>query len=102
MSNIGQEVKQNLSFMYTRKRKPIWAFNPLVINTRFSMASSGLILLTDVNECASIPCQNGATCNDLVNSYYCTCAEGYTGTNCQTGKLKFDMSNCLELLNYMQ
>jgi len=28
---------------------------------------------TDINECASNPCQSGGTCNDLVNGYTCTC-----------------------------
>ena len=34
---------------------------------------------TDFDECASNPCQHGATCNDQVNMYTCTCAPGYTG-----------------------
>ena len=39
------------------------------------------------------PCQNGATCtNDNVGGYKCTCATGYTGTNCEYGmrsKIKY-------------
>ena len=46
---------------------------------------------TDVNECGSSPCQNGATCNDQVNKYRCTCVAGYAGTNCQTSKLTIDI-----------
>ncbi|XP_077984887.1 uncharacterized protein LOC144439473 [Glandiceps talaboti] len=38
----------------------------------------------DVNECLSNPCQNGATCNDNIDSYTCTCIKGYTDVNCQT------------------
>ena len=41
---------------------------------------------TDINECGSSPCQNGATCNELGNRYTCTCASGYTGVNCELGK----------------
>ena len=41
----------------------------------------------DVDECASNPCQNGATCTDVVNGYTCLCKAGYTGTSCQTGVL---------------
>lgn len=39
---------------------------------------------TDVNECASSPCENGGTCHDGVVSWSCTCASGYTGARCQT------------------
>ena len=40
----------------------------------------------DINECASNPCLNGGTCTDLVNGYECTCAPGWTGDFCQTGR----------------
>lgn len=35
---------------------------------------------SEVNECASNPCQHGATCTDLHGNYTCSCAPGYTGT----------------------
>ena len=38
----------------------------------------------DTDECASNPCQNGATCNDYVNQYNCTCAPGWENTHCET------------------
>ena len=41
--------------------------------------------LPDVNECDPNPCQNGAVCNDGVNSYTCNCAAGYSGVNCEAG-----------------
>ena len=41
---------------------------------------------TDVNECDSQPCQNNATCTDLVNSYSCQCIAGYTGVQCEKGE----------------
>ena len=38
----------------------------------------------DIDECKRAngdpTCRNGATCNDTVNAYTCTCAEGYSGT----------------------
>ena len=39
----------------------------------------------DVDECASNPCEHGATCNNLVDKYTCNCTEGYDGYNCQHG-----------------
>ena len=38
----------------------------------------------DILECASAPCGNGATCNEDINMYTCTCAAGYTGIHCQS------------------
>ena len=40
--------------------------------------------LTDINDCLSSPCVYGS-CTDNANSYTCTCAGGYTGTDCETG-----------------
>jgi hypothetical protein len=37
--------------------------------------------------CAATPCQNGGTCTDGPdNTYTCACADGYSGTNCQTAE----------------
>ncbi|XP_071497251.1 uncharacterized protein [Diadema antillarum] len=38
---------------------------------------------TDANECVSEPCQNGATCVDLVDSFRCNCAPGFEGVTCE-------------------
>ena len=42
--------------------------------------------ILDIDECASDPCMNGATCNDTVNGYTCSCIPGYTGTHCESSK----------------
>ncbi|XP_033112621.1 neurogenic locus notch homolog protein 1-like [Anneissia japonica] len=34
------------------------------------------------DECSVHPCQNGATCTDLENSYSCACSPGWGGVNC--------------------
>jgi hypothetical protein len=44
------------------------------------------IHLVDIDECASSPCDNGATCTDGVDDFVCTCVDGYTGEFCQTGQ----------------
>ena len=39
-----------------------------------------------MDECASSPCQNTATCNDMIGGYNCSCAPGWNGTLCDTGE----------------
>ncbi|XP_035673359.1 fibropellin-1-like isoform X1 [Branchiostoma floridae] len=43
----------------------------------------GVLCNMDIDECASNPCQNGATCLHGHNNYYCHCSFGYEGHNCQ-------------------
>ena len=40
--------------------------------------------LTDIDECldVKVPCANGGTCVDGINSYTCDCADGYVGKYC--------------------
>ena len=45
---------------------------------------------TEVNECKLTnvnPCQNGATCVDMLADYSCLCAPFYTGRHCE---LRYD------------
>ncbi|XP_019641246.1 PREDICTED: neurogenic locus notch homolog protein 1-like [Branchiostoma belcheri] len=42
------------------------------------------LVCEETNECLSDPCANGATCEDEVNGYTCTCAAGYEGDHCET------------------
>ena len=53
--------------------------NYVCVNTEF----------TEIDECASNPCQNGSTCTDLRAGYTCNCVEGYTGLHCEIGKEKY-------------
>ena len=43
--------------------------------------------VSDVNDCMPNPCENGGSCTDGFNEYNCSCVAGYTGTDCETGKL---------------
>ena len=46
---------------------------------------------SEIDECISNPCHANALCKDDINSYHCTCEEGFTGdgTTC-TGNLITD------------
>ena len=39
---------------------------------------------TDIDECASAPCENEATCIDEVNGHNCSGGAGFTGVHCET------------------
>jgi hypothetical protein len=42
---------------------------------------SGVTCQTDVDECSSQPCANGATCVDAINYFTCSCVAGFSGSN---------------------
>jgi len=42
-------------------------------------------LYSDIDDCASNPCLNGATCTDKENSFSCICVQGFEGSRCETG-----------------
>lgn len=65
------------------------------LNGYICNCSDGLVgtnCQTVVNECSSIPCQNGATCTPVQGSYSCQCAPGYSGSNCET-----DINECTSI-----
>lgn len=41
--------------------------------------------ISDTNNCIGNPCDNGGTCIDVINGYYCSCLNGYTGLSCESG-----------------
>ena len=43
------------------------------------------VSFSDVNECASTPCLNSATCLNGDGEFSCICRDGYEGLLCQTG-----------------
>ena len=39
--------------------------------------------MSSTDPCVSGPCENGGTCGEILGQYYCICAVGYVGINCE-------------------
>lgn len=44
---------------------------------------TGIQCEININECEPNPCLNGGTCQDLINGFMCSCANGFSGSRCQ-------------------
>ena len=42
--------------------------------------------VSDIDECVSNPCENGGSCVDDVNRFFCNCSAGYNDSVCSTGR----------------
>ena len=38
-----------------------------------------------MNDCNSLPCQNGGVCDSSGKGYFCLCTPDFTGSHCETG-----------------
>ena len=62
--------------------------NSSIITVLLSMFISIPIAPTDVvNECESSPCIHGGTCTDRLGGFDCECPQGYSGRQCELGKV---------------
>ena len=64
-----------------------WSLEFKITDSSFNWITVCLLFLDDV--CASNPCQNGATCQLVVDGYICTCENGFLGAHCEIGKKTF-------------
>ena len=45
----------------------------------------------DVDDCQTHRCQNDAACHDGINTYSCQCPPGWSGTYCESSKIKLNL-----------
>ncbi|KAG7278969.1 hypothetical protein CRUP_036620 [Coryphaenoides rupestris] len=62
------------------------ALNPCAHGICRSVGNSYRCLCEEYNECLSAPCQNYATCKDLINAYECVCTPQFEGRHCEIYK----------------
>ena len=51
-----------------------------------SVTLGACVCIAVAGNCDTALCENGATCNNGVNSYTCLCDVGYTGILCDKGR----------------
>ena len=54
--------------------------------------------LSDIDDCVTALCLNGATCIDGMASYTCRCTPGKTGVACEIGTVWFVFSGTLQFI----
>ena len=51
----------------------------------FPSKTSQFFIVPDIDFCAANPCENGGSCQDSITGYSCSCQQGFTGDNCESG-----------------
>ena len=73
-------------------------FSWVAIDLKRNSSTIRIFSFSDVDECQSSPCLNGATCVDLENGYRCQCAEGWEGDTCDQGNYYYNDFQLVVLL----
>lgn len=48
----------------------------------------------DVDECATMPCENGGICHDMIGEFSCSCPKGTAGMLCEVNEQDCFNSAC--------
>ena len=58
-----------------------------------------MTLSLDINECEGRNCSGHGVCKDGIYDYTCNCNNGYTGKDCEIGKVASQISDATEILS---
>lgn len=56
---------------------------------------SGATCKINIDDCATNPCRNGGTCVDGVNSFTCTCPDGFHDSMCLSQRDECASNPCI-------
>ena len=69
--------------LLANRARSVWSFYH---EWHYNILTNSFHYCVDIDDCASFPCQNNATCRDEIDEYTCVCVPGYTGELCEIGR----------------
>lgn len=87
------EFKCNCSQLFTILLK-MCLLSSEIYNWIYISGFTGNNCELNYDDCITLPCLNGGSCVDGIDSYTCQCASGYTGLNCSTDVNECSSSPC--------
>ena len=69
----------------------VYLFSEEILQNTCWVQVESLLYFSEINECASDPCQNGGHCIDHINKYECDCeaTKLWKGTHCEVSEYMF-------------